>query len=223
MTEEVQNAAAQTEQKPNDKEYNFRQIERRLMEERAEKERLAREKQELTQALEEAKRQQAQKVDDDDDDSEPYVDRKRLDKTLSKLEKKFEEKIDKRAEEKARMLLEEEKINSWLHSNKDFYDVMQHTEKFVQKAPELAETILKMPDSFERKKLVYSNIKALGLDRPESKQPTIQEKVDANRRNPYYQPSGVAAAPYAAAGDFSPSGQKNAYDKMLELKKRIGA
>jgi actin-related protein len=212
-------AQPNTEQKPNDKEYNFRQIEKRLAEERAEKERLSREKAELAQALEEARR--GQKIEDEDDDSEPYVDKKRLNKTLVNLEKKFEDKIEKKAEEKARKMLDEEKKNYWLDANRDFYDVMQHAEKLVQKAPELAETILKMPEGFERQKLVYSNIKALGLDKPEAKAPSIQEKIDANRRSPYYQPSGVSSPPHSVAGDFSPSGQKNAYEKMKELQNRL--
>ena len=70
-------------------------------------------------------------------------------------------------------------------------------------------------------KLVYENIKALGVDKPEQKQNSVQEKIDANKRSPYYQPSGVGSAPYASAGDFSDSGQKNAYAKMQELKKRL--
>jgi hypothetical protein len=78
-----------------------------------------------------------------------------------------------------------------------------------------------MPDTFERQKLVYKNIKAFGLDRPEAKQPSIQEKIDSNKRSPYYQPSGVGSAPYASAGDFSASGQKQAYDKMKELQNRL--
>jgi len=88
-------------------------------------------------------------------------------------------------------------------------------------APELAESILEMPESFERQKLVYKNIKALGLHQPKPKEPTIQETVDARRKGPYYQPSAVGAAPYHSAGDFSASGQKNAYDKMKELQARL--
>ena len=98
---------------------------------------------------------------------------------------------------------------------------MNHAEKLAQKDPELAETILSMPESFERQKLVYKNIKALGLHLPEQKAQSIQEKVDANRRNPYYQPSGIANAPYASQGDFSPQGQQQAYNKMRELQKKM--
>jgi hypothetical protein len=98
---------------------------------------------------------------------------------------------------------------------------MQHAEKFAQKDPELAETILNMPDSFERQKLVYKSIKALGVHKPEVQAPSIQDKIDANRRSPYYQPSGPGSAPYQSQGDFSPAGQKNAYAKMKELQNRL--
>lgn len=219
MSEQAPNqVSANQEQKTNDKEYNFRALEAKYQRELAQ-ERAAREEAEK-KALELISRQQNVK-DEEDDDSEPYVDHKKLNKTLSSFEKKLEEKIDKRAEEKARTLLEINKKEYWLKQNPDFYEVLQHAEKFAQKDPELAEAILEMPEGFERQKLVYKNIKALGLHKPEVKQPSIQEKIDANRRSPYYQPSGVGTAPYAGAGDFSPVGQKSAYEKMQELKSRL--
>lgn len=117
--------------------------------------------------------------------------------------------------------LKEERKQNWIKTNPDFYEVLQNAEKFAQADPELAESILEMPEGFERQKLVYKNIKALGLHKPQVKQPSIQEKVDANRRSPYYQPSGVATAPYASVGDFSQGGQEQAYKKMQELKKQL--
>jgi len=78
-----------------------------------------------------------------------------------------------------------------------------------------------MPAGFERQKLVYKNIKALGLHKEKPRESTIQEKIDANRRSPYYQPSNVGSSPYGGTGDFSNNGQKNAYDKMQELKNRL--
>jgi len=218
MTAQTQESQPQNqEQKPSDKELNFRALEakyqRQVSEERTkreEAERLAREYQ---------MKKQVQVEEDEYDD--PYVDHKRLDRKLSSFEKKLEEKIEKKAEEKARHLLDQQKRDSWMKSNPDFFDVMQHAEKFAQKDPELAEAILEMPDTFERQKLVYKNIKALGLDKPAAKAPSIQEKIDANRKSPYYQPSGVGTAPYAAAGDFSDAGQKQAYAKMKELQKNM--
>ena len=115
----------------------------------------------------------------------------------------------------------EERKNSWLKNTPDFYEIMGHAQAFAERDPELAETILSMPEGFERQKLVYKNIKALGLHKKEEPRASIQDKIDQNKRSPYYQPSGMGAAPYAAAGDFTPSGMKNSYAKMQELKNRL--
>jgi hypothetical protein len=208
------------ENKSNDKETNFRlqekalheKYERILMQERAEKERLAKELDE---------RNRAHSKDDDDDDSEPYVDHKRLNKKLAKFGEQTKRQTQTEIQTAVQEALAQERKQNWLKNNSDFYEVLQHADKFAARDPELAESILQMPEGFERQKIVYKNIKALGLHKPEVKQPSIQEKVDANRRSPYYQPSGVGSAPYAAAGDFSPAGQKNAYEKLQELKKQM--
>lgn len=206
------------EQKSNDKEYNFRQLEAKYRKE-LEVERSKREEAEkLAREANERKNQEQ----DEYDPNEPYVDHKRLDKKLSSFERRLEEKIDKKAEEKARILIEQQKRESWIRNNPDFYDVLQHADKFAQQESDLADSILEMPESFERQKLVYKNIKALGLHKPKQPETSIQQKVDANRRSPYYQPSQVASAPYNTGnGDFSPSGQKSAYDKMKELQARL--
>jgi hypothetical protein len=188
---------------------------RQLEQERAAREQLQRELEEARTA------RQRQQEPEDDDNAESYVDHKRLSRQLASFERKIDEKIDKKAEEKARAMVEKERKDTWLRNNPDFYDVLQHADKFAERDPELAETILTMPEGFERQKLVYKNIKALGIHKPETKAPSIQEKVDANRRSPYYQPSGVGSAPYAAAGDYSPVGMKNAYQKMQELKSKL--
>lgn len=209
------------EQKQDTREFNFRQQEqlfkRQLDEER--QARFAAEK-----ALEEQKNAKRQSTDDDDDHSdEPYVDRRTLDKKLKKWEAGIDAKIDQKAEEKARTMVEQERRNGYLKSKPDFNNVMtpEMMQKLVQKDPELAETILEMPEGFARQKLVYHAIKAIGLDKKEEAKPSVQEKIDANRRSPYYQPSGVGSAPYAATGDYSPSGQKNAYAKLQELKNKL--
>lgn len=205
------------ENKPSDKELNFRQLEakyeRQLAQERAariEAERIAQEA-----------RRPSDNSDDDEDASEPYVDHKRLNKKLAKFGEQTKQQTQSEVNNAVQQALKEERKQNWIKQNPDFYEVLQYAEKFAQKDPELAETILEMPEGFERQKLVYKNIKALGLHKPETKGPSIQEKIDANRRSPYYQPSGIGSAPYASAGDFSPSGQKNAYEKMQELKNKL--
>lgn len=203
-----------TPQQHSDKELNFRALqqkyEKQLAEERAarqEAERIAQERSKLH--------------NDDDDSDEPYVDNKRLNKKLQKFGEQAKQETQSEIKQAVSQALYEERKQNWLKNNQDFYDVMQHAQKFAEKDPELAETILEMPDTFERQKLVYKNIKAMGIHKPQATEPSIQQKIDANRKSPYYQPSGVGTAPYASQGDFSPSGQKNAYDKLQELKRNL--
>lgn len=212
----TENQAAQaTEQKPTDKEINFRAIEAKH---RKELEQARQEKMELEKRLQEA--QAGQKEEEEED--EPYVAPKRLEKKLAQFGKNTQTDIQKAMETAKAQAKEEMKQEMWLEKNADFFDIMKSADKLYTEDRELADTILTMPDNFERQKLVYKTIKKLGLHE-EKKQPSIQDKIDANRKSPYYQPSGIATAPYAAAGDFSSAGQKNAYTKMQELKKRMGA
>ncbi len=201
----------------NNKELNFRALEakyqRQLEQERAarlEAERIA---QEVTS-------KKSLHVEEEDD-SEPYVDHKKLKREQAKFGQQIKQETHSEIQKAVQTALQEERKQNWMKQNSDFHEVLQHAEKLAMSNPELAETILEMPDTFERQKLVYKNIKALGLHRPEIKQPSIQDKVDANRRSPYYQPSGVGSAPYASASDFSASGQKNAYDKMKQLQSQL--
>lgn len=214
MTSPTQENQVQEPQLSN-KELNFRALEQKyqqqLAQERAEKERLA---------LELQQRQQPQR-DEEEEDSEPYIDHKRLRKEQAKFGQQIKQETQSEIQKAVRTALNEERKQNWMKNNPDFYDVMQHAEKFAQMDPELAETILEMPEGFERQKLVYKNIKALGLHKPQAKEPSIQDKIDANRRSPYYQPSGVGAAPYAQVGDYSNHGQKQAYEKMQQLKNQL--
>lgn len=205
----------QPEVKQNDKELNFRQLEMKHQKQ-LEQERQARLEAERT--IQELRKSQTQ---DDDDSDEPYVDHKNLNKKLAKFGQQQHQQTQSEIQNAVSKALQDERKQTWLKTNSDFYDVMKHAEKLANKDPELAESILEMPDTFERQKLVYKNIKALGLHNPEAKQPSIQEKVDANRRSPFYQPSGVGSSPYSSQGDFSKTGQKQAYDKMQELKNRL--
>ena len=206
---------------PNDKEINF-QKQRQMYEAQLAQEREQRAKTEAE--LQKYKQgPPRQDLDDDSDDSEPYVDHKKLKKTVNQFGQQMKQETSTIVQQEVHKALQEERRQNWLKQNPDFSNVMNSDviQKFADADPELAQTILEMPDTFERQKLVYRNIKALGLDKPAVKQPTIQEKIDANRRSPYYQPSGVGNAPYQSVGDFSEQGQKNAYEKMKELKSRL--
>lgn len=221
MSEQPQENQSQ-EQKLSDKELNFRKqeemyqrkLEKEIQERRAVEERLAKLEQQ---------RAQAQPVDDDDDD-EPYVDKKRLRKELGKVMQQTSADTDSRIQNAVQAALSEERKNQWLKNNSDFYDVMQHAQKFAERDPELAETILQMPDGFERQKLVYRNIKALGLHEKDKPKSDVQDQIDRNRRAPGYQPSGIGSpgyGVYSAGKDYSPAEGKNAYSKMKELQARL--
>lgn len=199
------------ENKPSDKELNFRALERRTQE-------AERRAQEAERALQERSQLSHQ---DDEDDSEPYVDHKKLNKKLAKHDEHTRKQTSAQINEAVHYAIKEERRANWLKSNPDFYETLKYAEKFAEADPELAETILEMPEGFERQKLVYKNIKALGLHKPPPKEMSVQEKIEANRRGPYYQPTGTGAAPYQSSGDFSPQGQKEAYNKMQELKSRL--
>lgn len=216
MTEDV-NIQATTEQpvaaQQSDKELNFRKQEA-MYQKMLEKER--QEKLELQRQL-----QQRTIPEEEDDDDEPYVDRKKLEKKLNTFGQKTKQETESIVQQEVRKALDQERQQNWMKNNPDFYDVMQHAQKFADRDPELAETILSMPEGFERQKLVYKNIKALGLHKKDEPKPSIQDTIEKNRRSPFYQPTGVASPPYAAAGDFSPTGQKSAYDKMQQLKAQL--
>lgn len=226
MTAQPQNnqtPVTPTESKENSKEINFR-LQEKALQEKYERQ-LAQERQarlEAEKRAQELAKRQMYNDQDDDNDDEPYVDHKRLNKKLQTFGASTQSEIQKAMEIAKQAAKEELKQEMWLENNPDFYEVLQnHAEKFAQRAPKLAESIIRMPDNFERQKLVYQNIKEFGLDKPEKRESTIQEKVDANRRSPYYQPSGVGTAPYSSQSDFSENGQKQAYEKMQQLKKTL--
>lgn len=214
-TQENQAQQPQVDPKQAEKELNFRKqqqmYERQLEQERAERQRL---QQELD-------RRQQPASDEEDDDDEPYVQKKKLDKKLAKFGEQNKQQTQSDIQRAVQVAIQEERKQNWLKQNNDFYDVLQHAEKFAQHDPELAETILQMPEGFERQKLVYKNIKALGLHQEKPKAPSIQDKIDSNRKGAFYQPSGVASGPYSNQSDFSPQGQEQAYKKMMDLKNRL--
>lgn len=208
------------EPKPSDKEINFRALEAKYQRE-LERERAARMEAERI-AQEATERKTAPVVDEDEDEAEPYVDHKKLKKKLQRFEEHTTQKTKSEIEKAVQTALIQERQQNWLKQNSDFEDIMQHAEKLYEVDRELAETILEMPNNFERQKLVYKNIKALGLHKPKPTPSTAQQNIDNNRKNVYYQPSGQAPPPYQQiGGDFSPEGQKRAFNKMQELKNKL--
>jgi len=213
MTIQENQEAQNQHQQVSDKELNFRALEAKYQRE-IELERNAR-----LQAEQIA--QHRMREDEDEDESEPYVDTKKLNKKLNRFSETNQSQINK-AMDRAKLSAKEElRQELWLEHNTDFDEILQHAEKFANAHPQLAKSILKMPEGFERQKLVYQSIKDLGINREKEKEQSIQEKIDANRKSPFYQASGVGTSPYSSQGDFSQSGQQQAYNKMQELKNRL--
>lgn len=211
-TQEVSQVAP----KDNSSEMNLRKMARALEEEKAARIRLENQLQEHAERF----KAPAKSEDDDYRSDEPYVDRRSLKKELSQFAQDFKKEASKEAQEYANKMIEQERQQNFVRSNPDFMQVMNDDtmlQKFVEKYPDMAEPLLEMPDNFARKKLVYQNIKALGINRPEAPKVSIQDKIDANRKSPYYQPSGGNTPPYSSQGDFSDAGMKNAYAKQQAL------
>lgn len=208
------------EQKAQDKEINFRQMEAKY-ERQIAQERQARE--EAERKVHEMSQRQTQVVEEEEEDeTDPYVDHKKLNKKLAKFGQQSEQKTQQTIKNTAQSIREEIKREMWLENNPDFYDTLSnHATKLAERSPALAKAILSLPDTFERQQLVYQNIKELGIDKPVVKESSIQNTIDANRKSPFYQPTGMGTAPYSSQSDFSKTGQKSAYDKMQELKSRL--
>lgn len=201
----------------NTKELNFRALEQKYQKQ-FEQERSARlEAERMANEV----RQKYMTTQDDDDDSEPYVDKKRLKKEQARFGEQIKQETQSEIQKAVNQALYQERNQNWMKQNSDHEDVMKHANKIMEHDKELAETILEMPENFERYKLVYKTVKSLGLHKEKTKEPSIQDKINSNMKSPFYQPSGVGTAPYSSQGDFSKSGQKNAYDKMKELQSRL--
>src|SRR6516165_10622048 len=103
--------APSNDQKPNDKEFNFRALEakfqRQVEQERLEKDKLLRE-------VEDLKHKMSSKHEEEDEYSEPYVDHKRLEKKLEKFEKKSKENTKADIEHAVQRAIYEERKNAYL-------------------------------------------------------------------------------------------------------------
>ncbi len=149
------------------------------------------------------------------------MNRKKLDKRFQKFGQSTQSEIN-RAMEQAKVKAKEElKQELWLEQNPDFYDTLQMADKLAESNPHLAQTILRMPDGFARQQLVYQNIKALGLNKTKEDKPSVNDLLAKTKNFPGYQPNGFAGPAYATNGDFSEGGKKQAYEKMLQLKKSM--
>lgn len=200
-------AASPPPQGQDNKEYNFRRLEGIIEKQNEE-----------IAALKRAK-----EVEEDQEDDEPYVNQKKLEKKLSHFSERTKKETQNDIKQAIREALEEEKREQWLSQHPDFEDVInKHSQTLYDKDKDLGNAILKIPEGFDRFKLLYKSIKAMKIDEPAPKELSIQEQIESRKKGPYYQPSNVGSAPMSQfQGDFSDAGKKTAYDHMQALKQRI--
>ncbi len=217
QTNEPQSTQQETQKTPD---VNLVNMRKQLEAERAEKAQMAA----RVAELEKMAISKSKAIEEDEDmGDEPYIDPRTFKKKMATERESIKREAKEELKNEMRQILEEEKKVSYLKQNSDFDQIMspEVIERFANKHPGMAEAILRMPDGFERQKLVYEAIKTTGSHQKEQPKSSIQETIDRNKRSPYYSPSGVGTAPYASAGDFSPSGQKNAYEKLQQLKNNL--
>ena len=224
MTTDPNTPPAPTENKS--AEYNFQQIRKQLENERYAREQAEIRAKQYEKEIDEYKSSQTKsKSEEDESYDDPYIDRKTLDKRFKTLESDIDKRIDQKAEEKARLMLEQDRQATFLRDNKDFEKVMsaEMLQKFVDTYPDVAEGILQnMPDDFNRQKHVYKTIKSLKLHLKPEETESIEKTIQKNQKSGLYQPSNVAPSPFKSTGDFSKQGQKQAYEQMEELASRFG-
>lgn len=226
MTQPINNASNQQtpdQNQQSDKEHNMAQLRKSLEAERQARLIAEQRAAEIERVAQERIKQANPAVEDDDDD-EPYIDKKRLNKRLVTFKKDQDDEIDRRVNNKVQQVLDQYKRDDFVRNNPDFQQVMSSdlVQRFAEEHKKLAENILEMPDGFERQKLVFQTIKSLGMDKPVQKEPSVQEKINANRRSPFLPAPGTNSPGYQAVGDFSETGQKNSYQQMKQLQKRMG-
>lgn len=215
----VQPAAAPAD---NSKEINFKKqteyYEGVLQEER-------RKRLELEQAIKSMAPKQKEEPEEEEDD-EPYVDRKKLDKTLNKFANKSREETKSEIQRAVNEALNNERQNSWLKTHPDFYEVMQHAQAFADKNPDLAEDYLDLEAAdFKKQKMVYNNIKAMGIHKKEEPKPSIQDQIKDNKKGYFYAPSGIGSPPFqpfiAGGKEYSQEEQKAAFHRMRQLQEKL--
>lgn len=213
---EVVNSNQTSDQKSNDKEINFARL-------RQDRDRAVEAYNSLKNELDSLKSQiQSSQVSQNDDSDDSVND---IYEEVKKLKRDLRE-TKKAAQQEAKKLFDEERKSLAKYKLKtdypDFESVVtpEIADKLVEKNPRLAEMLARIPEE-ERLPLLYETVKLSGIHKkPEPAAPQIQDQINKNMRNPYYMPAAVGHGS-SSASDFSPTGQKSAYEQMKQLMSRI--
>jgi hypothetical protein len=214
-------------EKPNDSEINFANLRKKAekLEKEAQFEREQRIRLESTLEMmrsQPAPQKKEPVEEEEEDDGEPYVVKKALDRKLTQHTNRLMKEIERKAEEKAMQLFEKQKQQNYLNEHRDFNEVLnpENLQYLVDNHPEVANSILEMPEGFARQKLAYQTLKA--FKQKEEKRASIQETINNNHKSLYYQPSQYGNPPSATTMDFTPQGRKQAYDAMKKMMAGMG-
>jgi hypothetical protein len=146
--------------------------------------------------------------------------RKALREEASRLAKEAI-KEEKLAEEKKKREEEQKNSTPKLRSQFNDYDEVMNEENILrleQDNPTFLNAVLEIQDEYKRKYATYDYLKKAGYVAP--KEPSIKEKVEENRRNPYYFEPG-SGTPIAVDFDVkSPQARQQAYEKLKQAQRR---
>lgn len=220
---------AQVEQRVSDKEHNFRRLEAAREAEREARIRAEMELQMLRGEMQEIKSMLRPREKDPLDDVEDYVDPARLKAKLELERAAFERK----AKDIAKSTYDELKREDQEKEKKDFmtrlkreypdYDAImnENTLASLEKIdPLFVDTVLAIPDDYERRKKTYAKIKSLPKQEPKA---SIKERVEENQKNPYYIPAGSGASGGLPSIEFdvsSKTARESAYAKLKAAQRR---
>jgi len=185
MTAQTQEVQATSSEAPKTPDINLSNMRKQLEAERAEKAQMVARMAEL----EKMANIRSKAVEEDEDmGDEPYIDPRTFKKKMATERESIKKEAKEELKFEMRQMLDEEKKVSYLKQNSDFDHIMspEIVQRFAEKHPGMAEAILRMPDVFERQKLVYEAIKTTGAHQKEMPKSSIQETIDKNKRSPYY-------------------------------------
>lgn len=204
---------------------NFARLEKAKQEECDARIRAEMEREMLRKQLDEIRQANQPKEEDPLDGVDDYIDKERLQLIRQKDKVAFQkeaEMIANRTYEARRR--EEEKQNFLPRLKSQFHDydsVMSEANiaKLEQTSPAFLKTVLKIDDDYERRLLTYEYLKSQ-IGKIEEPKSSIQDRVEENKRNPYYSPAGSGTP---AAVDFdikSKSARDQAYAKLKAAQRR---
>lgn len=219
MTEGVTQETAAPEKTVNqDKEVNFRRLETAWEREKEARYQAEMKSQLLQKEIEMIKASLAPVERDPLDEIEDFSDpvqvkekiNKKLNGMLSSFERKAKEIVEKTVDEK-------NKVNWDKRLKKDYPDYMdvvtpEACTKLEQSDPLFLQTALKLQDEYDRGEAVYQYLKR----QKKAPQPSIQEKVENNKKNNYLIPDSHGIP--TAAIEFDVSTRKSRDEAYAKLK-----